>query len=351
MSPGPTVAIVANPHSGRDVRRLAARAAAVPPEQKRAAVARIAAGIDAAGAARILVLDEPFRISTGALERMPLRAAVEAVGPARTHDGRDTVAAVRRMVGLGCEVFVVLGGDGTSRAVAAGAPDGLLVPVATGTNNVFPQQVEGTAAGLAAGFAARALVPEAARRRCKRVEVRSGDGAVLDFALVDAVLLRRDVIGNRMPFDPDRLATIVLTRADPCAAGTAPIGGWLQPLGPEAPGGLVVHCAPPDRRTGAPGAARRLTVPIAPGTFADVRVEGWRRIGDGEPVPLFGDGILAVDGDRLLRVRAGAGPRLLVDRTGPFVLDVRAALSGAAASGVLARDLPGPAVPFVPVPP
>jgi hypothetical protein len=353
---GPVVAIVANPHSGRDVRRLAARAAAVPPEHKRDVVARIAAGLDAAGVGRILVLDEPFRISTGALERMPLRATVEPVGRVRTHDAGDTIDAVRRMRELGCGTFVVLGGDGTSRAVAAAAPDGTLVPVATGTNNVFPQQIEATAAGLAAGLAARGLVDTSALRPCKRVEVRDAAGAVIDFALVDAVLLRRDLIGNRMPFDPDRLATVVLSRAEPFGAGTSPIGGWLCPVGPDEPGGVVVQCVPSERRGDAPAsdpasAPRRLTVPIAPGTFADVFVEGCRRVADGEPVPLFGEGILALDGDRLHRVGPGRALQLAVDRTGPPVLDVRRALAIAARQGVLAEQLPPPAVPYDPVPP
>lgn len=43
--------------------------------------------------------------------------------------------------GIGC--VVTLGGDGTNRAAAKGSRSVPLVPVSTGTNNVFPVLVEG----------------------------------------------------------------------------------------------------------------------------------------------------------------------------------------------------------------
>ena len=44
------------------------------------------------------------------------------------------------------------GGDGTNRAVAAGWPDAVMIPLAGGTNNAFAQRVDPTAAGLAAAL-------------------------------------------------------------------------------------------------------------------------------------------------------------------------------------------------------
>jgi hypothetical protein len=62
--------------SGRDVRRLAARAANMTHEAKRDIVARVVAGADAVGVTDIYVAREPFRIAEGALELMPLNAKV-----------------------------------------------------------------------------------------------------------------------------------------------------------------------------------------------------------------------------------------------------------------------------------
>ena len=239
------------------------------------------------------------------------------------------MVAVREMAAAGCEVFVVLGGDGTSRAVASVLPDAILVPVATGTNNVFPQQVEATAAGLAAGYTAAARLPPPPR--CKRVEIHRPDGGFVDLALVDAVLLRNDFLGNHMPFDTDRIAAMVLALAEASAVGTSPIGGYVCPVGAAEAGGVALWTCPD-----APAEQRR-RVPISPGLFGDVGILRHRRLADGEAVRFEEAGILALDGDRLYKVSAAEPFDLRVCRSGPRLVDVRAALAAAAAEGWLGR--------------
>ncbi|GIT59723.1 MAG: hypothetical protein Ct9H300mP19_16710 [Dehalococcoidia bacterium] len=58
------------------------------------------------------------------------------------------------MVEQGVDCIVTLGGDGTNRVVAKGCLEVPLVPISTGTNNVFPPNTEGTLAGIAAGSVA-----------------------------------------------------------------------------------------------------------------------------------------------------------------------------------------------------
>ena len=58
------------------------------------------------------------------------------------------------MVANGVRCLITLGGDGTNRIVAKASGDVPLMPISTGTNNVFPVMIEGTIAGLAAGLAA-----------------------------------------------------------------------------------------------------------------------------------------------------------------------------------------------------
>ena len=60
------LALCVNPMSGRDVRRLAARATNMTHEAKRDIVARVAAGADAVGVTDIYIAREPFRIAEGA---------------------------------------------------------------------------------------------------------------------------------------------------------------------------------------------------------------------------------------------------------------------------------------------
>jgi hypothetical protein len=103
--------------SGRDVRRLAARATNMTHEAKRDLVARIAAGADAVGVTDLYVMREPFRIAAAALEHMNLTARVHVLGERPNNDARDTEEGVRRFLAEGCRTLVSLGGDGTNRAI------------------------------------------------------------------------------------------------------------------------------------------------------------------------------------------------------------------------------------------
>jgi hypothetical protein len=314
------VGIIANPLSGRDVRRIAARADTSTPQSKRNQVARIVIGAVAAGATRVLVMKEPFRVSTSAIENLEIDASLEVIDVDARLDANDTVRAAEAMRKAGCAALVVLGGDGTNRAIARIWPDAPLVPLSTGTNNVFPRLVEPTIAGAAAGLVAAGVVAldEAARpSKCVRVAI---DGEPGDLALVDAAFLVSDHVGNLMPFEPEKLRALVLARAEPAGIGMSPIGGLLQPVGADDDGGLFVTCA-------APGAEGRvLLAPVSAGLYRRVNVAGFRALALGEEVVLRGPGVLAFDGDRERRLLDGQTATLRVERSGPRVFDVERTL-------------------------
>ncbi len=323
----PCVGILANPLSGRDVRRVAARADTSTPQSKRNQVARIAIGAVAAGAKRVLVMREPFRVSISAIENLVLDAELVALDVGARLDAGDTVRAAEAMRKAGCAAIVVLGGDGTNRAIARVWRDAPLVPLSTGTNNVFPRLVEPTTAGAAAGLVASGAVrlDEVARRaKCVRVQI---DGEPDDFALVDAAFLVDDHVGNLMPFEPEKLRTVVLARAEPTALGMSPIGGLLQPVGAADDGGLTVRC-------GAAGdSGRELLAPVSAGLYRTVNVQSFRRVAFGEAVEIRGPGVLAFDGDRERKLGPGQRARVSIERDGPFVIDVERALQLAAERG------------------
>jgi predicted polyphosphate/ATP-dependent NAD kinase len=84
------LALCVNPMSGRDVRRLAARATNMTHEAKRDIVARVVAGADAIGVTDIYIAREPFRIAEGALELMKLQANVHIIDIPLTNTAQDT---------------------------------------------------------------------------------------------------------------------------------------------------------------------------------------------------------------------------------------------------------------------
>jgi hypothetical protein len=323
-----TVGILANPMSGRDVRRLAARASTTTVEIKRDQVARVAIGASAAGARKIVVMREPFRISTSAVENLSAGAEIEVIDVGAELSSLDSERATRAMRDAGCGALVVLGGDGTNRAVARVWPDAPLLPLSTGTNNVFPAAWEATAAGAAAGLVATRRVGLFEVSQVAKVVRIAIDGERDDLALVDAALLVDDAVGNFLPFDPARIRRVVLSRAEPSAVGTSPIGGLLEPCGRDDDFGVEVECA-------APGdGGRALLVAISPGLFRPVHVRAARRIDLGAEVSLKGPGVLAFDGDRERTLAPGQEARLRVVRDGPRVIDVERALGVAAREGL-----------------
>jgi len=224
----------------------------------------------------------------------------------------------------------VLGGDGTNRLVAEAWPDAPIVPLSTGTNNVFPLLVEPTLAGAAAGLVAagRLALAEVAER-AKVVHVRYADGAT-SLALVDAGLLRDDFVGSLLALDPGKLETLVLARAEPASVGLSPLGGLMLPCGRADDFGVEVVCG---------GGGRALLAPVSPGIYRTALVASVRRLALGEVVEVKGPGVLAFDGDRERALAPGERAELSVLRDGPWVIDVARSLSLAAARG-LYQDRP-----------
>ena len=164
-------------------------------------------------------------------------------------------------MGVGC--IVTLGGDGTNRAVSKGCGDVPLVPISTGTNNVFPYMIEGTLAGLAAGVVARKLSPLGdVAKRTKRLEILR-DGEMIDLALIDVVVSDDIFIGSRAIWDVTKVRTIILSRSEPSNIGLSSVGGNL-------------FCAELDEYHGVHlevgDGKMHVTAPIAPGLIDQVGI-------------------------------------------------------------------------------
>lgn len=324
-----SVGVIVNPMSGRDCRRLTARADTVSHESKRNQIARIVVAAVAAGGTRILVPWEPRRIAVGAVEHLGIGADIEEVRVPITHSAEDTRQTALAMRARGCAVLVVLGGDGTSRIVAKAWRDAVLMPVSTGTNNVFPLAIEPTLAGMAAGLVASGRIDlHQVARRAKVVEVEIS-GEAPDLALIDALWLVGDRLGNLGPFEPSHMHSLVLTRAEPAAVGLSPLGGLLCPAGAADEFGVRV-----DFCSHAEG-GQVLLAPVSPGLFRSTHIRTAAPLALGQAVEVVGPGILAFDGDRERKLRAGQTARLTVTRSGPWVIDPRQALTLAAQQGAM----------------
>ena len=283
------------------------------------------AGAVEAGAQRILLGADRSGLALQAASG--LDAPTAALDGPLTSSHLDSVTAAREMWKEDADVVVVLGGDGTCRDVAAGWPNAPMIPISTGTNNVFPCAVDGTSAGVAAGLVATPAgacgdVAIEANRLVVSVDDTDADTTATESALVDVALVDARFGGARAVTDPRTIVWVVAAIAEPTATGLAAIAGRVEPVGRNEPGGVVV-------RTGAGG--RRVRVPLAPGTFTTLGIESVETLAASTPVVLPGGGMLAFDGERTKAVSASASISVSIEPSGPQVIDVDRTLAIAAA--------------------
>jgi predicted polyphosphate/ATP-dependent NAD kinase len=337
------IGLIVNPRSGNDVRRVVASAGSSTLDDKTSIVRRIVRGAVANGVTRFVTNREPHHIVRRATETMAGVRVDYAVAAIDNSEG-DSTEAARAMRALGCAVVVVLGGDGTNRAVCKGWRDIPLIALSTGTNNAFPVWCEPTVAGVAAALVARGVVlvdevSAAAKlihvdvalasqsRDSNRWDHRSGVSDEPDIALIDAAAVADPFVGSLELFDPTTMRQLVLTRADPAAIGFSAVGGLLHPVSDADDHGLYVDLCPPG------AAPDRLLATTAPGHLAIVGISGYRVVRLGESVIVHGPAILAFDGERKRRLLEGDQATLTIRRDGPRVIDVGRAMRAAAQSG------------------
>ncbi len=350
--------------SARDIRRVVANAGNLQVADRVNILLRLLSAAAACGVTRALVM--PDRGGIRALLERNLRReqgmghaagypVVDFLDMEITSTVEDTFRATRLLREAGVRAIVVLGGDGTHRAVvreligferdhAVGAllaeggrqcpPLPPIAGISTGTNNAFPEMREPTITGMAVAlYASGRLAPEVALapRKLLEVSIDNGTRVLRDIAIVDAAITSERYVGARALWKPESLRAVYLAFADPECIGMSAIGGLLQPVGRQAPGGLAVRMA-----ADAAHARRLLSAPIAPGMVRPVPIADWAPMHAGVPVPVdLQGGTVALDGERELAFSEADQVRITL-REGAFLaVDVARCMQQAAAGGLL----------------
>ncbi|TDV36344.1 putative polyphosphate/ATP-dependent NAD kinase [Paraburkholderia caballeronis] len=341
-----TVGVIANPASGRDIRRLTTHASVFPTAEKANMVVRLLAGLGALGVTRVVTLRDRTGVAALLLRALDTHAAVAAherwpqvefIDLPITDSVADTHAGVAHMVRENVALIAVLGGDGTHRAVAACCGEVPLLALSTGTNNAFPELREATVAGIAGALVATGAVPaETALVRNKRLVARCVEGPNRgreEIALVDVCVARQPFIGARAISDSADIGALFLTFAPPDGIGLSSIGGAWAPVGRDASHGLHMTFAADGEPGGMP-----LVAPIAPGRIGRVTMRTCQRLEVGLPTPLEArHGTLAFDGEREIEPARGDRYEVTLDWRGPLTVDVARTLRYAASHQML-RD-------------
>ncbi|NBA95098.1 ATP-NAD kinase family protein [Pseudomonas sp. R5(2019)] len=335
--PALTVGIIANPASGRDLRRLTANAGLYSSTDKASTVQRLLGAFGVTGVDQVLLPPDMTGIAAAVLKAsnsphasqnrwprlqildMPLQQTVA-----------DTRLAARRMVEHGATLIAVLGGDGTHKAVAAEVGDTPLLTLSTGTNNAFPELREATSAGLAGGLFASGRIPaQIGLRRNKRLLVQDSTRALREWALVDVAVSPLNFIGARAISRAEDLVEVFATFAEPHAIGLSALCGLWCPVSRQDPEGAWVRLHHQ--------AEQALLAPLAPGLLQGCGVTASGRLTPGVAYSLsLASGTLALDGEREIEFSANERPTITLDPNGPLSIDVEAVLAYAARHRLLA---------------
>lgn len=322
------VGIIANPASGKDIRRLVAHASSFDNNEKVNIVRRALLAMDALGVPEVWHMPDLYGIIPRAVHDSGLSLGVHALPIEMLGNASDSYEAARRLADLGVGTIITLGGDGTNRIVTKGCGDVPLVAISTGTNNVFPTMVEGTLAGLAAGLTAMGYTDAAIERR-PRLDVAI-DGEYRDIALVDVVTSPQQWIGARAVWELAHIREIVLSRIVQGEIGFCGIGGLIFPDSSGTDFGA--HIAIGEGGT-------RLIAPTAPGIVREIPIKKSALVAWGETVVLQSlPGTIALDGEREIELLSAATEiSVTLNPMGPRVVDIPAAINAGARAGLFNR--------------
>lgn len=314
------IGIIANPLSARDVRRVMTHAAGLTLGERANMLMRMLAALAACRIAEVWLMPEREGLR-GLLEKQLISLATQLVHPlpqlrwldmAVKGTAEDTHTAAALMQQHGIAAILVLGGDGTHRAVVKHCRQVPIAAVSTGTNNAFPPLREVTVTALATGMFAAGLVPRAIAlqpRKFLQVTRQDASGALLqsDLALVDVGIFNEQILGMKAIGAIGTLRSLIVTQALPESVGLSAIAAMCQPLGTEEPAGLVVELRPetgPSVDTGV--VPRMLAAALAPGLIVPCPVLSHTRLTRARPyVVEKQSGLVALDGEREISFQAG----------------------------------------------
>jgi len=335
------VGIIANPHSGKDVRRIISLASSFSNHEKLLILKRVVKGLVASKVDNVYLLKDTGSLGLSIIDEKEI--LLEGKNTTNFHlldmsangTTEDSIMAATILKDLKVDTIIALGGDGTSRAVSKGCGKIPLIPLSTGTNNVFPQNIEGTIAGLAAGFYSKDpefYFPQVRKTKCFSVSFASRKK---EKALVDIALVRETYAGAKAVWDISKIEFLALTCCIPGSLGLSAIGSSFVSISPEDEEGLFV------KLTGRKTKNKEIVMsPIAPGMVVPVNVDSHRRIKMNESFEYKAttDSVVAFDGEREVVLNKGESFSITLEDNGPRVLDVYQIMKNAAQRGDFLLD-------------
>ena len=325
-----SIGVIANPQSGKDIRRLVSYATTIDNNEKVNICKRITLAAYGLGIDRVVFMPDTFTMGYSVKyqledDRMPC-CEIEVLDFLFDASMADTVEAARMMEERGVGCVVVLGGDGTSRAAAKELRKTPLMSISTGTNNVYPQMMEGTVAGMAAAVTAMMDDPYSVCIHDKRIQVFV-NGEYRDMALIDAVISDDEFAGAKAIWDPKKMKHIIVSRCHPASIGFSAVPGAYRIVEDTDPFGYAVDLG----ETGIP-----VKAPIAAGILTPMNIRSSRELPLGEKYTVIAEKpcMIALDGEREVKLFAGDRADFIISGDGPWRVLPRKAIARAQELGM-----------------
>jgi predicted polyphosphate/ATP-dependent NAD kinase len=330
-----SIGIIANPASGKDIRRLVSHATVIDNNEKINIVERIILGAQALGVEKIYMMPDSYNMGYRVEDKLhlcdELKCKINVVDIIRVDSMDDTLRAAEFMEESNVGCIVTLGGDGTNRAVAKVVKKTPLITISTGTNNVYPIMLEGTIAGMAAAVVASNQFDENQfTLRDKRIEIYK-EGVLLDIALVDAVISNDIFVGSKAIWDMDSIDKIFVTRSHPASIGFSSVLGCKKIIFPQDDFGAYI-----DVKKG----VSSVIAPIAAGVVGAMCIGEpvIMKLGDEYEYLSEGRGTIALDGEREIEFKENQKFVFKIRRTGPYHVDAVKALEQAQQNGFFQNE-------------
>lgn len=325
-----SLGIIANPASGKDIRRLVSHATVIDNNEKVNIIERIILGAQKFGVEKVFIMPDSSMMGYKVQDKLQLSgeltADIKILNFYIKDAPSDTEHAAEVLESLGVDCVVVLGGDGTHRLVAKKIRTVPLIGVSTGTNNAYPEMIEGTVVGMAAAAVASGKIDLIhSCNRDKIIEIYLNN-KFADIALMDAVISDEIFIGAKAIWDIEHIKQIIVSKCHPASIGFSSIVGVNCRIdSTDDFGGLL--------KIG--GGSNHFYAPISAGTIIEIEAEYPEIIKLNSSVYWKSDfsGIVAVDGEREIRFFEGDQLEFKITRNGPWHVDVKKTLETALKSG------------------
>ncbi|KUK72346.1 MAG: AcoR protein [Clostridiales bacterium 38_11] len=325
-----TIGIIANPASGKDIRRLVSHATVIDNNEKVNILERIILGAQSFGVDKVYIMPDSYMMGYKTQDQLnlskELTADIEILDMIIKASPKDTERAAQIMEEkkLGC--VVVLGGDGTHRLVAKYLKTVPLIGVSTGTNNAYPKMLEGTIVGVAAAvIASKSYDTHLSCRRDKIIEILK-NGEFIDICLMDAVISIEQYIGSKAIWNLSNIKKIIVANCHPASIGFSAIVGVNQYIDERDDFGaaLDLNCG-----------ENRFLAPVAAGKIEALSSGDLEIIEMNQSIKWEVDfkGIIAVDGEREIVFNKGDSFEFKLTRNGPIQVDVRKTMETAVVEG------------------